>query len=212
MNVFPVYMPPLRERRTDILLIAEFFLEKYSKENNKNIRRISTSAIDMLIQYHWPGNVRELQNCIERAVLICDDDSIKGIHLPPTLQLSETKSQNHPLSLTAAVENFEKELIIEGLKKLTATRPRPQPIWTPACALSTTRSTSTRLTPASIKSSNETSASCLLRALYGFPFIGYPREGLMSPAIFSTPIFIRLGNSRSERKPSGMWPGILSSL
>ncbi len=53
-------MPPLRERRTDILLIAEFFLEKYSKENKKNIRRISTSAIDMLIQYHWPGNVREL--------------------------------------------------------------------------------------------------------------------------------------------------------
>jgi Nif-specific regulatory protein len=110
-------MPPLRERRTDILLIAEFFLEKYARENKKNIRRISTSAIDMLIQYHWPGNVRELQNCIERAVLICDDDSIKGIHLPPTLQIAETKNYNHPLSLTAAVENFEKDLIIEGLKK-----------------------------------------------------------------------------------------------
>jgi Nif-specific regulatory protein len=117
LNVFPVYMPPLRERRTDILLIAEFFLEKYAAENKKNIRRISTSAIDMLIQYHWPGNVRELQNCIERAVLICDDDSIKGIHLPPTLQLAETKNYDHPLSLTTAVENFEKDLIIEGLKK-----------------------------------------------------------------------------------------------
>jgi Nif-specific regulatory protein len=117
LNVFPVYLPPLRERRTDILLIAEFFLEKYAHENKKNIRRISTSAIDMLIQYHWPGNVRELQNCIERAVLICDDDSIKGIHLPPTLQIADTKSYNHPLSLTAAVENFEKDLIIEGLKK-----------------------------------------------------------------------------------------------
>ncbi len=117
LNVFPVYLPPLRERRTDILLIAEFFLEKYAVENKKNIRRISTSAIDMLIQYHWPGNVRELQNCIERAVLICDDDSIKGIHLPPTLQLAETKSYDHPLSLTTAVENFEKDLIIEGLKK-----------------------------------------------------------------------------------------------
>ncbi len=117
LNVFPVYMPPLRERRTDILLIAEFFLEKYAKENNKNIRRISTSAIDMLIQYHWPGNVRELQNCIERAVLICDDDSIKGIHLPPTLQVADTASAEYPLSLTSAVENFEKDLIIEGLKK-----------------------------------------------------------------------------------------------
>jgi Nif-specific regulatory protein len=117
LNVFPVYMPPLRERRTDILLIAEFFLEKYARANNKVIRRISTSAIDMLVQYHWPGNVRELQNCIERAVLICDDDSIKGIHLPPTLQIAETKSSDLPLSLTVAVENFEKDLIIEGLKK-----------------------------------------------------------------------------------------------
>ncbi len=117
LNVFPVYMPPLRERRTDILLLAEFFLDKYTRENGKAIRRISTSAIDMLIQYHWPGNVRELQNCIERAVLICDDDSIKGIHLPPTLQVAEESSPEKPLSLTAAVERFEKDLIIEGLKK-----------------------------------------------------------------------------------------------
>ncbi|MCP3891127.1 MAG: GAF domain-containing protein [Desulfobulbaceae bacterium] len=117
LNVFPVYMPPLRERRTDILLIAEFFLGKYAKENKKKIRRISTSAIDMLIQYHWPGNVRELQNCIERAVIICDDDSIKGIHLPPTLQLPDSTLKDNPYSLSVAVENFEKELIIEGLKR-----------------------------------------------------------------------------------------------
>ena len=117
LNVFPVYLPALRERRTDILLIAEFFLEKFNKENNKKIRRISTSAIDMLVQYHWPGNVRELQNCMERAVLICDEDTIKGIHLPPTLQTSESSSSENPLSLTSAVENFEKELIIDGLKK-----------------------------------------------------------------------------------------------
>ncbi|WP_163335938.1 sigma-54-dependent Fis family transcriptional regulator [Desulfopila sp. IMCC35008] len=117
LNVFPVYMPSLRERRTDILLIAEFFLDKFSKENRKKIRRISTSAIDMLVQYHWPGNVRELQNCMERAVLICDEDTIKGIHLPPTLQTSEPVSADNPLSLTSSVENFEKELIIDGLKK-----------------------------------------------------------------------------------------------
>lgn len=117
LNVFPVYMPPLRERRTDILLLSEFFLEKFCKENDKAIRRISTSAIDMLIQYHWPGNVRELQNCIERAVLICDDGSIKGIHLPPTLQIPNDDLQDRPLSLTSAVERFEKDIIIEGLKK-----------------------------------------------------------------------------------------------
>ena len=117
LNVFPIYMPALRERRTDILLLADFFLEKFSAENMKKINRISTSAIDLLIQYHWPGNVRELQNCMERAVLVCDETSIKGIHLPPTLQTSDVLTQKKSLSLTAAVENFEKDLIIDGLKK-----------------------------------------------------------------------------------------------
>jgi len=116
LNVFPVYLPPLRERRTDILLLAEHFLEKYARQNKKNIRRISTSAIDQLILYHWPGNVRELENCMERAVLICDEDSIKSYHLPPTLQTAETGGSGR-LSLSEAVANFEKELIIDGLKQ-----------------------------------------------------------------------------------------------
>ena len=117
LNVFPVYLPPLRERRTDILLLAEHFLERFNKENNKKIERISTSAIDLLIQYHWPGNVRELQNCMERAVLICDEKAIKAIHLPPTLQSSDSVSSKKPLSLATAVENFERELIIDALKQ-----------------------------------------------------------------------------------------------
>jgi len=117
LNVFPIYMPPLRERRTDILLLAEHFLEKYSGLNKKSIRRISTSAIDLLIQYHWPGNVRELENCIERAVLICDGSSIKNYHLPPTLQTPDSIDAMKSLSLTDAVENFERELIIEALKQ-----------------------------------------------------------------------------------------------
>ena len=119
LNVFPVYLPPLRKRRTDILLLAEYFLHKYNTENDKNIQRISTPAIDLLMQYHWPGNVRELQNCMERAVLICDEDTIKSYHLPPTLQSAETVSedQENPLSLSAAVENFERELIVDALKK-----------------------------------------------------------------------------------------------
>ncbi len=117
LNVFPIYLPPLRERRTDILLLAEYFLQKFNEENGKNIRRISTPAIDLLIQYHWPGNVRELQNCIERAVLICDEDTIKSYHLPPTLQTSESVNERNPVSFAAAVENFERELIIDNLKK-----------------------------------------------------------------------------------------------
>jgi len=67
-------------------LLAEHFLLRYAKENNKDIIQISTPAIDLLVQYHWPGNVHELQNCIERAVLIYDAPSIKSIHLPPSLQ------------------------------------------------------------------------------------------------------------------------------
>ncbi len=117
LNVFPVYMPPLRQRRTDIMLLAEYFLEKYSKENKKSINRISTPAIDMLTQYHWPGNVRELENCLERSVLICDEDTIKSQHLPPTLQtIDSSESQGNQLSLALAVKNFEKDLIIDALK------------------------------------------------------------------------------------------------
>jgi Nif-specific regulatory protein len=118
LNVFPIYIPPLRDRRTDILLLAEYFLQKFNEENHKKVRRISTSAIDLLIQYHWPGNVRELQNCMERALLICDGDAIKSYHLPPTLQTAEfTGGGRNPLSLTASVENFEKELIVDALKR-----------------------------------------------------------------------------------------------
>ena len=68
LDVFPIHIPPLRERKTDIPLLADFFVEKYSKANSKVVRRISTPAIDMLMSYHWPGNVRELENCLERAV------------------------------------------------------------------------------------------------------------------------------------------------
>jgi Nif-specific regulatory protein len=98
-------------------LLTEYFLKKYNEENTKEIRRISTPAIDLLLQYHWPGNVRELQNCIERAVLICDEESIKSYHLPPSLQTSESVNSKQAMSLAGAVENYERELIIEALKR-----------------------------------------------------------------------------------------------
>jgi Nif-specific regulatory protein len=116
LNVFPIYLPSLRKRRTDILLLAEHFLLEYCMENDKSISRISTPAIDLLMQYHWPGNVRELQNCIERAVLICDEDAIKSFHLPPTLQTAESSTNRNPLSFAGAVEHYERELIVEALK------------------------------------------------------------------------------------------------
>ncbi len=116
INVFPIFIPPLRERKDDIILLADFFLEKYSKENGKQIRRISTPAIDMLISYHWPGNVRELESCIERAVLVCSGDVIRSEHLPPSLQTAMEPGNISGLTLPGAVENLEREMILEALK------------------------------------------------------------------------------------------------
>ncbi len=116
LNVYPIYLPALREREADILLLADYFLEKYANEYAKDIKRISTPAIDALTQYHWPGNVRELENCMERAVLLCDDQVIHSYHLPPTLQTAEETGTLQSQSLTEAVERFEKELLIDALK------------------------------------------------------------------------------------------------
>ena len=116
LDVFPIFMPPLRERKTDILLLADHFVEKYSQKFKKDVRRISTPAIDMLMQYHWPGNVRELQNCIERAVLLCTDRVVHSHHLPPSLQTGERSGTVPSLSFEGAIKNFEKELLIDALK------------------------------------------------------------------------------------------------
>jgi len=117
INVFPIFLPPLRERKDDIMLMADYFLEKFSKENNKRITRISTPAIEMLTSYHWPGNIRELENCIERAVLLCNDEVVRSEHLPPSLQMIRKSESGAKRSLIEIIENKERELIIDSLKK-----------------------------------------------------------------------------------------------
>ncbi|MCF8127938.1 MAG: sigma 54-interacting transcriptional regulator [Deltaproteobacteria bacterium] len=116
LNVYPIYLPALREREADLLLLADYFLEKYAVEYEKDIKRISTPAIDSLTQYHWPGNVRELENCIERAVLLCEDQVLHSYHLPPTLQTAKETGTQQAQSLKDAVERFEKEMLIEAVK------------------------------------------------------------------------------------------------
>lgn len=117
INVFPIYMPPLRERKNDVMLLADYFLEKYAKENHKDITRISTPAIEMLTSYHWPGNVRELENCIERAVLLCNEDVIRSEHLPPSLQIAKKKVETGTFTLPEKIEYLEREMIVDALKK-----------------------------------------------------------------------------------------------
>jgi Nif-specific regulatory protein len=122
LNVFPIHIPPLRERRTDVLELANFFVEKYSKDNHKYVRRVSTPAIDMLMSYHWPGNVRELENCVERAVLLTTDDVVHGHHLPPTLQTAEATNTLMKGTLEEALDRLEREMIIEALKNTRGNR------------------------------------------------------------------------------------------
>ena len=116
LAVFTIFAPPLRERKPDIMLLADHFLEKYSREHGKHIRRISTPAIDMLTSYHWPGNVRELENTIERAVLVCDGGAVHGHHLPPTLQTAEASDTVPRQSLAESVDAFERDLLQDALK------------------------------------------------------------------------------------------------
>jgi Nif-specific regulatory protein len=116
INVFPIYVPSLRERKEDILLLADYFVEKYSKLNNKNIKRISTQAIDMLLSYHWPGNVRELENCIERAVILSTNEVINSYTLPPTLQTAQVSGTDNLGTLDVVINNVERDMIIESLK------------------------------------------------------------------------------------------------
>lgn len=124
INVFPVYLPPLRARKDDILLLTNFFIQKYSEQMKVEIRRISTPAINMLMAYHWPGNVRELENTIEYAVLMGKEDRvIHGHDLPPTLQtpvaISATGSIKH--TLKARVAMLERDLIVDSLKRHNGT-------------------------------------------------------------------------------------------
>ncbi|NTW50881.1 MAG: sigma 54-interacting transcriptional regulator, partial [Chlorobiales bacterium] len=116
LNIFPITMPPLRERKADILLLADYFVEKYNQINAKGVRRISTAAIDMLMRYHWPGNVRELENSIERAVILSEDGVIHGYHLPPTLQTAESSGTPYKGPLQQRLDAIEYEMIVEALK------------------------------------------------------------------------------------------------
>ena len=116
LNVFPIYSPPLRERKSDILLLADTFLERHSRKHNAGMKRISTPAIDMLMSYHWPGNVRELENCIERAVLLSVDGVVHGHHLPPSLQTATSSGTDLSGSLEMMMGSYEREILVEALK------------------------------------------------------------------------------------------------
>lgn len=122
LNVFSIFSPPLRERKADVLMLADHFVEKYAAEYGKQVKRISTPAIDMLASYHWPGNIRELENTIIRAILVSDEAVIHPHHLPPTLQTAEASGTLPRGSLADMVATYERGLIEDALKSTRGNR------------------------------------------------------------------------------------------
>ncbi len=119
LNVFPIHIPPLRERREDIPHLLQHFLKRFSREFNKRIREISREALDLLMRYHWPGNVRELRNVVERICIMHNTEIIRPEHLPREIWGEEPRREvpfsfeipPEGILLEEMVEQIEKELI-----------------------------------------------------------------------------------------------------
>ena len=117
----PIGVPPLRERKPDILLLASHFLHLANREHGKNVTRISTAAVDLLVGYHWPGNVRELADVIDRAVSASDGQVLHAHHLPSTMQTSDL-SKPAGRSLRQLLEAVEREALADALKSARGNR------------------------------------------------------------------------------------------
>jgi Nif-specific regulatory protein len=116
LNVFPITIPPLRDRDSDVIALADFFVARYAKECKKDVKRISTPALNMLMSYHWPGNVRELENVIERATILSEGGVIHGYDLPPSLQTPVLSGTVQKGGLSARLGAIEYEMIVDALK------------------------------------------------------------------------------------------------
>lgn len=115
INVFPIYIPALRERINDIPVLTDFFIDKFNKRHGKNIKRITTMAIDTLMVYHWPGNIRELENCIERACILSTDSVIRTHNLPASLQTASTSETMENGTLDIILGKMEQQIIMDAL-------------------------------------------------------------------------------------------------
>jgi two-component system, NtrC family, response regulator HydG len=126
LNVIPVHLPPLRERKEDIPALAHHFLTFYGERNKKEIREISPKALDLLVRYDWPGNIRELENCLERAVIVSRGEAIAPLDLPPAIRnLSvEKESSEIPFPAGLSLQDAEKALIFKTLEDAGGNRSR----------------------------------------------------------------------------------------
>jgi putative PEP-CTERM system response regulator len=123
INVVPIIIPPLRERKEDIPILIDHFINKFNAENNRNVKGIDQEALEFLMQYEWPGNVRELENLIERVVALTSNEYIQVNELPFSFQnISKSAGLKESvldgkLSFIQAEEEFERKIILDALKR-----------------------------------------------------------------------------------------------
>jgi DNA-binding NtrC family response regulator len=121
LNVLPIHVPPLRERREDVPLLAEHFIRKYNREFKKHVERLAPDALAALERYAWPGNVREFQNVIERLVTLVDGPVIESNDLPLELALGDNKARTAAadgVSLKKTCEEFERQMVLRVLERV----------------------------------------------------------------------------------------------
>jgi formate hydrogenlyase transcriptional activator len=116
LNVFPLELPPLRARRTDIPLLVEYFIDRYARKAGKNIRSVEKKTLQLLQAYPWPGNIRELQNVIERSVIVCETETFAVDESWLSQRSLDTKAEKTHL-LSDKVAATEKEIIEEALRE-----------------------------------------------------------------------------------------------
>jgi formate hydrogenlyase transcriptional activator len=116
LNVFPITLPPLRDRSDDIGPLTHFFVQKYSRSSGRKIRRISPKLIQQFRSYTWPGNIRELEHVIERSILLATDGVLDEVYIPQNI---ETEKQQQAYLLNRSLDEVERDYIIETLKRCT---------------------------------------------------------------------------------------------
>jgi transcriptional regulator with PAS, ATPase and Fis domain len=115
LNVFPIEIPPLRERREDIPLLVEYFIDRYARKAGKSFQAVNKKSLDLLQSYPWPGNIRELQNVIERSVIVCDTESFSVDE--SWLSRQPVAIEPNSLELSVKVAAQEKEIIEAALSQ-----------------------------------------------------------------------------------------------
>jgi two-component system response regulator HydG len=126
LNVIPIHLPPVRERKEDIPALANHFLSLYREKNKKEIKEISPKALDLLIRHDWPGNIRELENCLERAVIVARGELIAPADLPPAIQNLPAGKEDAEIPFPAGIslQEAEKALILKTLEDAGGNRSR----------------------------------------------------------------------------------------